>query len=79
MDGLLFNPIDYTDEAIVAVMDGHTCRQCANRHCNRQGHEGRSLVQICLVRKSKRTKSGHLRVRCDQPACILFSHKNNAK
>lgn len=31
------------------------------------------------ARKSGRTKSGYLRVRCDQPACILFTHKDNEK
>lgn len=79
MDGLLFNPVDYTDDAIVAVMDGHTCRQCAHRQTKRQGYDGLNRVQICEARKSGRTKSGYLRVRCDQPACILFTHKDNAK
>jgi hypothetical protein len=79
MDGLLFDPIEYTDPGIRATMDGKTCRQCANRQSIRQGHDGLNRVQICEARKSGRTKSGYLRVRCDQPACILFTHKDNAK
>lgn len=79
MDGLLFDPLEYTDPAIRALMDGHTCRHCAHRQSIRQGHDGLNRVQICEARKSGRTKSGYLRVRCDQPACILFTHKDNAK
>ena len=79
MDGYLFDIEEYTDPEVRKIMQGYTCRQCANRQCNRQGHEGRKRVQICIVRKSGRTKSGFLRVRCDQPACILFTHQNNGK
>ena len=79
MDGLLFDPIEYTDPGIRAVMDGKTCRQCGHRQASRQGYEGRSVVQVCNARKSNLTKSGHLRVRVNQPACILFTHKDNGK
>lgn len=79
MDGLLFPLEDYTDERIRSIMEGNTCRHCAHRQDRRQGHEGLNRVQICEARKSGRTKSGYLRVRCDQPACILFTHKDNAK
>lgn len=60
-------------------MDGKTCRQCGHRQTSRQGYEGRNRVQICGARKSNRSKSGQLRISCDQPACILFTHKDNAK
>ena len=79
MDDLLFDTIEYTDPGIRAVMDGHTCRQCGHRQTSRQGYEGRNRVQICAVRKSNRSKSGQLRISCDQPACILFTHKDNEK
>ena len=79
MDGFLFEPTEYTDERIRAVMDGHACRQCGHRQTSRQGYEGRNRVQICAVRKSNRSKSGQLRISYDQPACILFTHKNHAK
>ena len=79
MDGLLFDPTEYTDPGIVAIMEGFTCRQCAHRRSIRQGHDGLNRVQICKARKSGRTKSGYLRVRCDQPACILFTRKYNKK
>ena len=79
MDGFLFDIEDYTDTEVVRIMQGHTCRQCAYRLTVRQGQEGRNRVSVCEARKSNRTKSGQLRVRVDQPACILFSHKNNAK
>lgn len=79
MDGLLFSLEDYTDERIRTIMSGNTCRHCANRQTVRQGHEGRNRMSVCMARKSGRTKSGYLRVRVDQPACILFTHLNNAK
>lgn len=79
MQETLFPIEDYTDERVRTIMSGHTCRHCAHRQTSRQGYEGRCRVQICEARKSGRTKSGYLRVRCDQPACILFTHKDNAK
>lgn len=79
MDGFLFDIEDYTDTEVVRIMQGHTCRTCANRMKVMQGNEGSNKVQACAVRKSNRTKSGQLRVRVDQPACILYTSKNNAK
>lgn len=79
MQETLFPIEDYTDSEAVRIMQGHTCRQCAHRLTARQGCDGLNRVQICEARKSGRTKSGYLRVRCDQPACILFKHKDNAK
>ena len=78
MDGLLFNPEDYTDPELVRIMGGHTCRQCAYRTTIRQGSCGRK-VSICEAHKSGRTKSKKLRVRVDQPACLLFTNKNNGE
>lgn len=75
MDGLLFDPTEYTDQAIRAVMEGKTCRQCGHREAIPQGYEGRNVVQVCNARKSNLTKSGKMRVRCNQPACILFTKK----
>lgn len=79
MDGFLFDPTEYTDERIRAVMDGHTCRQCGHRQTIRQGYEGRNRVQICAVHKSNRSKSRQLHISCDQPACIRFTNKDNSK
>lgn len=79
MDGYLFDIEEYTDPEVRKIMQGNTCRHCANRQSIRQGNDGLNRVQICEARKSGRTKSGYLRVRCDQPACILFTHKDNAK
>lgn len=72
MDGLLFDPTEFTDQHVLSVMQGHTCRQCANRTSVRQAS---CKIQLCQVRKSRRTKSGFLRVRVDQPACYLFTTK----
>ncbi len=79
MDGLLFDTMEYTDQRIRAVMEGKTCRQCGHRQASRQGYEGRNVVQVCNAQKSNLTKSGLLRVRVNQPACILFTHKDNEK
>lgn len=79
MDGFLFPPEEYTDERVRSIMDGNTCRQCAHRQTVKQGYDGQNRVSICECRKSKRTKSGQLRVRVDQPACILFTQKNNGR
>ena len=74
MDGLLFPLEDYTDERIRAIMAGHTCRQCGNRvrSCYARG-------SYCSVTASRQTKNGLLKVKANQPACILFTNKNNAK
>lgn len=71
-EGFLFDPIEYTDERLRAAMLGNTCRTCAHRATVRQGYEGLSAVCVCDARKSRRTKSGQLRVRVDQPACIMY-------
>lgn len=73
MDGLLFDPIEYTDPGIRAAMDGKTCRKCDHRFDYGRGHF------YCSVRNSGRTNNGYLRVRSDNPACILFTPKDNAK
>lgn len=73
MDGLLFPLEDYTDERIRSIMEGNTCRHCANRFDAGRGHF------YCSAIKSKLTKNGFFRVKSNQPACILFTHKDNAK
>ena len=74
MDGFLFPPEEYTDERIRAIMDGHTCRQCANRFKDCGGY-----ASYCWAKGDRRTKNKHLKVKANQPACILFSHKDNAR
>ena len=78
MDGLLFNPADYTDERVRSIMQGRTCRHCGHRQNVKQGQDQHVRVSVCDAHKSGRTKSGYLRVRVDQPACILFTAKSNA-
>ena len=76
MENTLFDIEEYTDPEVRRIMQGNTCRHCANRKTIRQGQ---SRLSVCLAHKSGRTKSGYLRVRVDQPACILFTNKNNAQ
>ena len=76
MENTLFDIEEYTDPEVRRIMQGNTCRHCANRRVIRQGQ---SRLSVCLAHKSGRTKSGYLRVRVDQPACILFTNKNNSK
>lgn len=71
----MFNIEEYTDERIRAVMAGHTCRQCANRVVKRYGDRRLSTACFCTAHRSGRTTCGMLRVRIDQPACILFEMK----
>lgn len=77
MDGLLFDPTEYIDTNIAAdVLKDLTCRQCANsfRRC--------TLAKpgwFCKVRFSKKTLHGELRIKTNQPACILFTKKNDTK
>lgn len=73
MDGLLFPLEDYTDERIRSIMEGNTCRQCGHRFDYGRGHF------YCSVRNSGRTNNGYYRCKSNQPACILFTHKDNAK
>ena len=76
MQETLFNIEDYTDPAVRRIMQGNTCRHCAHRQRVRQGC---TIIMVCEARRSGRSKSGQLRVHCDQPACILFTHKDNSK
>ena len=77
MDGLLFDPVEFTDANIAAeVLKELTCRQCAN------SFRRSTLAKpgwFCKVRCSKKTMYGELKVKNNQPACILFTHKDNAK
>lgn len=78
MQGVLFDIEEFTDPKVRRIMQGHTCRQCAHRIAVRQGRDKRVRVWVCDAIHSGRTKSGMLRVRVDQPACILFTHKDNS-
>lgn len=69
MDGLLFDPNDYTDERIRAVMEGKTCRTCGNRIRLKQGNK---IFSYCGARPSGRTSIKLLKVKASQPACIRF-------
>lgn len=71
MDGTLFNIEEFTDPALVRIMSGNTCRQCGNRFIRK--------CSYCHARPSKQTKTGFLKVKANQPACILFTNKNNAQ
>lgn len=74
MDGLLFDTIEYIDTDIAAdVLKDLTCRQCDNQFDYGRGHF------YCKARKSGRTNNGYLRCKSNQPACILFTPKDNAK
>lgn len=79
MDGTLFNIEDYTDKRVRRIMQGNTCRHCGHRIPVNQGLDQHVRVFVCDARPSGRTKSKLLRVRADQPACILFTHKDNSK
>ena len=77
MDGLLFDQTEYIDANIAAdVLKDLTCKQCGN------SFRRSTLAKpgwFCKVRPSKKTEYGELRVKTNQPACILFTHKDNAK
>lgn len=72
MDGYLFDPTEYTDERLRRIMLNNTCRHCGNRldKMNRGRYDS-----YCKVTPSRRTKNGYLKVKVNQPACILFTHK----
>ena len=56
MTGLLFDPTEYTDERIRAVMEGKTCRTCGNR----LRHEySKSTYYCAAIRKSLDTAILH--------------------
>ena len=74
MDGTLFNIEDYTDERVRSIMQGKTCRTCANRRRSR-AEWGESYY--CIAHSSGLTNSGQLKVKTNQPACILYTDKNN--
>ena len=77
MQETLFPIEDYTDANIAAeVLKELTCRQCAN------SFRRSTLAKpgwFCKVRRSKKTQYGELRIKTNQPACILFTQKDNAK
>ena len=75
MDGLLFDPTEYTDERIRIIMQGNTCRKYANR----LRHQYSKSTYYCAVIPSRRTICGLLKVKANQPACIRFTAKDNAK
>lgn len=77
MQETLFPIEDFTDTGIAAkVLKEQTCRQCGNSfRCSTLAEPG----WFCKERKSEKTQNGHLRVKTNQPACILFTHKDNAK
>lgn len=75
MDGLLFDPNDYVDERIRAVMEGKTCRTCGNR----VRHEYSKSTFYCTAIPSHRTVCGLLKVKANQPACIRFTAKETEK
>lgn len=47
-----------------------TCKSCAHRQPIQCG--GR-VIQYCGVRKSNRTDSGRLKIKCKTKACLLFT------
>lgn len=72
MQGTLFDIEEFTDPEVRRIMQGHTCRICAHRVSFRNAKG----AYYCDAHKSRRTKTGFLRVRADQPACILFTNKD---
>ena len=81
MDGYLFDIEEYTMEQVREKMSGRTCRQCANRKSRKRDlmADPKNLVYYCAVRDSKRSNTGKLPVRANQPACILFTVKDPTK
>ena len=76
MGNLTLFPIEeYTDERLLARMGGNTCRTCTHLRTYHQSYEGQVKVKICEVWESKSTRSGHLRVKTNQPACISYVRK----
>jgi len=81
MDLTLFNVEEYTIESIRKSMANHTCRQCAHRKSCKRDHfsDKKNFLYFCDVRDSKRSSTGKLPVRANQPACILFTLKEETK
>ena len=57
------------------------------RRAGAQWHGRKDCISVFIVRRIRpdgsislrwQNKSGQLRISCDQPACILFTHKNHA-
>ena len=71
----LFPLEEVTDERLRAKMEGNTCRTCIHRIISYQGSDGEVKASICESYKSKISRSGHLRVKVNQPACILYVQK----
>lgn len=59
-----------------AAHDGHTCRECDNRQ-RWQADHANTIQQYCAVRRSKRTRNGLLKIKCNQAACCLFKNTTN--
>lgn len=74
MDEYLFDIEKYTDQTVVRIMAGHTCRECGHRQTKPYRE-----TSYCDAHGSRRTKNGMLKIKANQPACILFTHKNNAQ
>lgn len=72
-DGTLFDIEEFTDPTVCRIMAGHTCRECGHRvvKCYRE-------TSYCNAHGSRRTQNGMLKVKANQPACILFTNKNNS-
>ena len=79
MEAELFPYQETVDQKLLAIMDKKECRKCANRIRVKQGRDQHVVVTVCRARKSKRTKSGFLKVKANQPACILFIDKDKEK
>lgn len=73
----LFNPSIYDEydkrfgTPANAPHVGHTCRECANRQRWQADHSN-TVQQYCAARRSRRTRNGLLKIKCNQAACCLF-------
>lgn len=76
MENTLFDIEEYTDPEVRRIMQGNTCRHCANRVARINTAR---RISYCTAYPSKRTETGFLRVKANQPACIRFTHKDNSK
>lgn len=71
MENLKVFPTDeFIDDRIKKAMDGNTCRSCANRITLSD------IGSYCKMHKSNMTRSGLLRVRVNQPACIRYEKRD---
>ena len=76
MENLLFDPTEYTDDRVRAIMEGKTCRTCYNRV---QLSYGRKIFSYCNAIFSGRTTCKRLKVKTNQPACIRYANKDDTK